>query len=316
MALAKSKAKAKTVREKKPVDPERLMRIRAAIKHCTLVVLFIAVCSGALYLIYGHVDRKLTFPATPPKIVLKNRPAWMSDFLAEQIIKTAQPAGTHSSFSHQMLVDSEKMLRSNHWIREVKQLRRVYGKTPGDTLEIDCDYRSPIALVHWGEYYWLIDDQSVKLPEQYTSQQVPRIVVGRDRKMNIRIIEGIQQPPPESGKKWIGEDLAAGLEMARLLLGRPYTEEIVKIDVSNFEGRKEDREAHVVLVTQYGTEIRWGRPPSARDFFVEVPVAKKLEYLQQLRQQEKRVDAGFPWVDLRTEWITHPVEGAQADSSG
>lgn len=313
--MAKSKSKAKPAREKKPVDPERLMRIRAVLKQIALVMIFIAVCGGTLYAVYGHVDRKLTFPAAPPRVVLKDRPTWMSDFLAEQIIETAQPAGTHSTFSHQMLVDAEKMLRSNPWIRKVNQLRRVYGNAPGDTIEIDCEYRTPIALIHWGDYYWLIDDEAVKLPEQYTAQQVPRIVVGRDRRINIRIIEGIQQPPPESGQRWIGEDLAAGLEMARLLFGRPYTEEIVKIDVSNFEGRQEDREAHVVLITQYGSKIRWGRPPSARDFFVEVPAVKKLEYLQGLHREKKRVDAGYSWIDVRTDGIRYPLHDAKADGN-
>jgi hypothetical protein len=139
--------------------------------------------------------------------------------------------------------------------------------------------------------------------------------------MNIRIIEGVRQPPPDTGERWIGEDLCAGLDLARLLLGKPYTEEIVKVDVSNFEGRRDDREAHIVFVTKYGSQIRWGRPLDARDFFVEVTPARKLEYLRQIFQEKHRVDGGFSWIDIRFDAVTYPVseqaqaaQGARADT--
>ena len=91
--------------------------------------------------------------------------------------------------------------------------------------------------MHWKEYYWLVDEEGVKLPEQFTAQQLPEIAKGRDRKLQFRIIEGVQNPPVESGHRWPGEDLAAGLDLARYLYGQPFAEEIVRIDVENFGGR-------------------------------------------------------------------------------
>ena len=40
---------------------------------------------------------------------------------------------------------------------------------------------------------------------------MPKIVLGRDGRMNIRIIEGVKQPPPDTGQRWVGADLTAGL---------------------------------------------------------------------------------------------------------
>lgn len=311
------KKKAKPIPMKKPRDPEKSRRIRRIVRHCIGAFICLIAAVGGLIVLKHHVEKDLVFPSAPPRIVLANQPAWMSDFLADQIAATAKPTGTHSTFDRQVLEDAANMLKGNPWIREVKQVRRAYGQVPGDTIEIDCEYRAPIALVHWKDYYWLVDGEGVKLPEQFTSEQVPRIIMGRDRKMNIRVVEGIDRPPPESGQKWTGDDLAAGLDMVRLLFGRPYAEEIVKVDVSNHLGRRDPREAQIVLVTKYNTEIRWGRPVNAEDYFIEVSTARKLKYLEQIFDEFKRVDGHRPWIDIRFDKITYPsVEPTQEHASG
>lgn len=316
MAKAK-KTKPIPVKEpRKPMDPEQRERLRRLCIHLTIAVLLIGGCATGFVVARRYVDRRVAFPTTPPKIVLANRPVWMSDLLAEQIAKTARPVGTHSAFDHQMLQDVVAVLQANPWVRQVRQVRRVYGEKPGDTLEIDCEFRAPVALVKWGEYYWLVDREGVKLPEQFTAQQVPRIVIGTDRKMNIRLIEGVRQPPPESGRRWAGEDLMAGIEMVNLLFGRPYCEEIVKVDVANFGGRLDQKEAQIVLVTKYASEIRWGRPLHAKDFFIEVSTAQKLAYLETVWRERRRVDGGHPWIDIRYDAITYPSTGHTAHANG
>jgi hypothetical protein len=308
------KKKAKPIPFKKPRDPEQSRRVRRIVRHVIGAVVCIVALCGGLHALRNYVEQRVVFPDAPPKVVLVNRPAWMSDFLADQIESLARPIGTHSTFDRQMLVDAAKMLEGSPWIRQVKQIRRAYGNKPGDTLEIDCEYRAPIALVHWKDYFWLVDGEGVKLPEQFTADQVPRIIQGRDKKMNIRVIEGVDRPPPESGQKWIGDDLAAGLDMVRLLFGRPYAEEIVKVDVANFSGRRDPREAQVVLVTKYNTEVRWGRPANAEDYFIEVSTAQKLDYLRQIYEQFHRVDGHRAWIDIRFDKITYPsVDPVEAE---
>lgn len=300
----------------KCMDPARVRALRRIGIHVSAAVILIVLAAIGLHYDQRYVERELTFPKDPPRVVIKNRPVWMSDFVAEQIARTAQPWGTHSAFDHQLLVDTVALLKSNPWIREVRQVRRVYGQQPGDTLELDCEFRAPVALVHWGEYFWLVDGKGVKLPEAFTLQQVPRIVMGANNKLNIRIIEGVKLPPPESGSKWAGDDLLAGLDLVKLLFGRDYTEEIVKVDVSNFDGRRDRKEAEMVLVTRYATEIWWGRPVGAQqDFFVEVPTAQKLDYLRQIFQEKHRVDGNHPWIDVRYDDVTFPAPGTTAQTA-
>jgi hypothetical protein len=297
--MAKPVKKTKPVPVKRrPMDPEQAARLRRGAIRGALVFAFVATLSAAYVVTHRYVARRLAHPTAPPTVVLKNRPVWMSDILAEQITRLARPAVAHSAFDHQMLVDVTEALRGNPWIRKVRQVRRAYGKLPGDTLEIDCDYRAPVALVHWGDYFWLVDGDGVKLPEQFSAQQVPRIIVGQDRRINIRVIEGVKQPPPESGRKWTGDDLAAGLDMVKLLFGRPYVEEIVKVNVANYDGRIDQKEAQLVLVTKYGTEVRWGDPLAARNSF-EVTPARKLENMRRVHEMTKRIDGQKRWIDVR-----------------
>jgi hypothetical protein len=307
--MAKSK-KSKPIAVKKPRDPERARRMRVLAINLFAVAFCVGAIAVGLHFDQKYVEHKVVFAKEPPAVVLKNRPVWMSDFLAEQIARTARPAGAHSAFDHQMLVDTVAMLRSNPWIREVRQVRRAYGKQPGDTLEVDCEYRAPVALVQWKNYFWLVDGDGVKLPEAFTVQDVPRIVTGQDRRLNIRVIEGVRQPPPETGAKWVGEDLHAGLELVKLLFGRQYTEEIPKVNVANFGGRFDPKGAQLVLITKYGTTVRWGRPIAAGDdFFVEVSPAQKLAYMQAIYEEKHRVDGNFDWVDVRFDAVTHPSTG-------
>jgi hypothetical protein len=309
-------AKTKTLRPptNRQIPPRTRRPIPAFVPH--LIAMLMAAAGLVLVVIATkrYVDQRIAAPAGPLNIVLVNKPAWMSDFLAQQISATI-PRANGSTFDRDLLVEATNTLEANPWVREVHQVRRVYGQRPGDTMEVDCEFRAPIALVQWGEYYWLVDGDGVKLPEQFTANHVPRIVIGRDGRLNIRIITGVKQPPAATGEKWAGQDLVAGLGMVKLLYGKPYAEEIVTVNVANFAGRKDNREAQIVLGTSYGTQIRWGLPLDAKDFFAEVPVSQKLDDLSLVKQQYGRVDAGQPWIDIRYDKITYPSPTPPPDAT-
>src|SRR5450432_119600 len=192
------KKKPKPVRVK---NPQRQTKIRQAMLHCAGVIVLATLLGVGFHFMRRYVERDIAFPEHPPRVVLKNRPIWMSDALAMQIVSSVRPFGTLSSFDRQLLIDTATVLKNDPWVKEVKQIRRAYGQRPGDTLEIDCEYRAPIALVHWKDFYWLVDGEGVKLPEQFNEKQLPAMTIGANQRMNLRVIEGIAQPPVESGKK-------------------------------------------------------------------------------------------------------------------
>ena len=293
------------------MNPEQAARLRRVAAHLGAAFVVLIACGVAFALVERHVEKDLAFPAKPPGIVLKARPAWMSDFVAQQIATQVAPRGTHSAFDHDMLVEITRMLKTNPWIMNVRSVRRVYGDAPGDTLELDCDFRTPAALVRTGNAFYLIDRSGVRLPEQYVPNEVERVVKTPDGHVNILVIEGVARPAPaNAGQKWTGEDLRAGLDMAALLLdpaNQPFTHEIRKINVDNFNGRHDAREAQIVLTTCYKTQIRWGRPIKATDRFIEVDPGRKLDYLRRVFQEYGRVDANQPLgIDIRYDKVTYP----------
>ncbi|HLL90720.1 MAG TPA: hypothetical protein VK324_15570 [Tepidisphaeraceae bacterium] len=309
MAKAKKPNPVPLKPETKRRDPDAPLfsdRTRRLLIHGLAVVCVATGGAVGAHLLRRHVETKLAYPSTPPKVVLKDRPAWMSDVLVDSITKSIGPVGMHSALDKQLLVDTAEQLRRNPWVKQVNEVRRAYGNAPGDTLVVDCDWRAPIALVKAGTSFWLVDGDGVKLPERFEPQQVPKVVMTPNKRPLIRIVEGVHVPPPGDGEAWVGADLAAGLEMIKLLFNQPYADDVVKVNVANYAGRVDPKEAQVVLVTKYDTEVRWGRPVTASDFFIEVPTSRKLEYLKGVYAEFGRLDARQRWIDIRFDKITYP----------
>jgi hypothetical protein len=306
-------AKKKSPKVRKPLDADRARAIRGVlIRSLVTITLVIGAGAGYWYL-QRYVRTQVAYSPQPPKVVLVNRPVWMSDGLADLIARHVRPAVGQSALDHQMLRDRVAILKNEPWIKQVKQVRRVYGQAPGDTLEIDCDYRAPIALVRWDDKYVLVDGDGVVLPERIGKPDVPKIVYGKNGRMNIRLIEGVSRRPPADGQRWLGDDLSAGIWMVKTLYGKGFAEEIMSVDVANYGGRENGNDPHLILVTRYGSEIRWGQSHNWRGF--EASIDRKLSNLEQVFHQYGRIDANEPWLDLRFDKVLRPDPQAHSASA-
>ena len=283
---------------------------RRVAMHLIVAGLLAAGCAVAFCYMRTYVDQTAAGPTAPPKVVFKNRPPWMTDLLADQLARSFRPADARSVFDHDVLVQTSARLAANPWVAKVNQVRRVYGAAPGDTIEVDCDFRAPMALVRSGSDWWFVDAQGVKLPESFRDADIPKVVFGRDGRPNIRQIDGVRWPAPRAaGGRWPGDDLAAALDLVRRLYGQPFADDVVKVNVDNYAGRVDPREAQIVLVTKYGTQVRWGRPWSATDAFIEVRPETKVARLRAIVRDYGRVDAKYPWIDIRFDKMTFPALG-------
>jgi len=289
-------------------DPERARRIRLLTAHLLLAALIFGGVGAGYYYADEYVEQRVGLSAQPLIIVLKNRPPWMNDFLVEQIAALARPIGPHSIFDHKLLVDTAEMLGRNPWVRQVRSVRRAYTRRPGDTLEIDCEYRAPVALVKWGAFYWLVDEHGVRLSERFTEPDVANIQFGPDGRTRIRVIEGVKHAPPHvAGELWPGDDVRGGLKMVQYLFDRIYTDQILRVDVANFGGRVDLKDPQLVLKTSFATQIWWGRPPSDEDVdsFIEVSTSRKLNDLRLAWEQFGRVDGKHKCLDIRFDKVTY-----------
>jgi hypothetical protein len=308
--MAKSK-KPKPVKIRKPMDPERARQLRVLGIHLSLGALLLGVCGAGYHYADRYVENRVAYSTQPLIVVLKNRPPWMNDFLVEQIATIARPVGPHSSFDQNLLATIADTLGRNPWVRKVHSIRRAYTYKPGDTLEIDCEYRAPSALVKSGPFYWLVDETGVRLSERFAEQDVQNIQFDSDGHTRIRVIEGVRLSAPHmAGEQWPGEDLTAGLTMVNYLFDRPYTEQILRVNVANLAGRVDARAPQIVLATKFNTQIWWGRPPSDTDVdaFIEVSTARKLNNLRLAFEQYGRVDGKHKCLDIRFDRVTYPSE--------
>jgi hypothetical protein len=219
---------------------------------------------------------------------------------------------------HQLLKEVAEVLQRNPWVRQVRHVRRIFTKAPGDTVEIDCEFRAPMALVPYRNEYILIDNEGYRLPERFPAKENPRIMFGADGRVNLRIIEGVAVAPPLlDGQKWLGDDLQAGLDLARILYNQPFSDDIYGINVANFHSRKSRNEAQIVLLTKYDTEVRWGAPIQGPINF-EVSPARKLQVMATTFDSCKRVDANYPWIDIHFDKVGIPEQAplVRAESTG
>jgi hypothetical protein len=284
--------------------------------HLLIGLGLVGACAGAFYYMQSYVDETVAAPVDRPQIVFKNRPAWMTEVVEHQLAESFRPGKPKSVFDHDVLVLTTKRLRGSPWIEKVSSVRRTYVKGPGDTIEVDCEFRAPMALVRTGMEYWFVDKGGVKLPEKFQHADITRVVFTADGQTNVRVIEGVRSPPPfYAGQHWPGEDLAAGLDLVRRLYGQPFANDIVKVKVDNFGGRIDSREAQIVLVTRYNTEIRWGRAWASTDAFIEVRPEYKMERLRRIVAEYGRVDAKERWIDIRFDKIGCPNPAAATDTS-
>lgn len=319
---------------KKSIDADAVRAlVRRTLIWTVLLIGVLAGCAFGFNRLRQHVAR-IAVPDSVPKLVMANRPRWMNDRLADQILRSVQPRQPRSALDQDLLKEIASTLAANPWVKRVTEVRRVYGQSAGDTIEVTCDYRAPMALVsvpkstragrpkNIREYlasvreYIMVDAEGYRLPQTFPGPDAPKIMFADDGVVNLRIIDGVAvEAPQKPGQKWAGDDLKAGLEMAGFLYGRDIAQDIYRIHVGNFAGRENPREAQLVLLTKFNSEIRWGEP-LRQDFYAELNPTEKLRRLQSIRNQYGRIDAKHSWLDIRFEDVLYPKEEAPVASAG
>jgi hypothetical protein len=225
---------------------------------------------------------------------------------------------------------SRQTIGYNAWISKVNQVRRATATGQEmQTIQIVAEWRQPAAWVRVyknGEpFLYLMDSEGTRLPGEYRAA---------DRgKSPLMVIGGIDLPKngtapfiPAPGEKWfanstaMGEDLAAGLQMVLLLEKQKFAAQIAAVDVTNFNGRRDDRGPWILLETVFPTAtgtprvVQWGRPPGQEKYY-EVQAPAKLKTLKDLYARFNRIDANRDYVDIRSDVIRLPKLAIQAESA-
>jgi hypothetical protein len=163
----------------------------------------------------------------------------------------------------------------------VAQVRR----SDVDEVIVDGTWAVPFALVCDAAGEHLVDTRGRLLPRNYPAGRGPKLLR----------ISGVSMPMPAAcGAVWPGDEVAAALAMATLVVDRPWRTQIAGVDVSGWA-----KDGLLRMRTDRDREIVWGRAPG-KESATEVPAVQKLAALQMAFDRSGRIEGGAPnAIDLR-----------------
>ncbi|HPS53843.1 MAG TPA: hypothetical protein PLK08_09850, partial [Phycisphaerae bacterium] len=177
-------------------------------------------------------------------------PAWMPPQLLQIIRDEISPAKL--DFNDEKLCPKVLALaKKNPWIRKIKEIRKIRkGEKIGQVL-VSAEFRRPFVRVSYNHMNYFVDDEGVLLPARQVPQwkavvdgEVFYYIDPEDIPVAVRpllerfmIICGAEAPAPQVGQKWPGDDIQAGLKLAKLVTTRSYARQISVIDIRNHKKR-------------------------------------------------------------------------------
>jgi hypothetical protein len=196
----------------------------------------------------------------------------------EQILAGADP------FAVAPLEDVSTMLGRSGWFRAAPRVERVGRRT----VRIAGDWRTPAAVVRSGGRDHLISWEGLPMPPVFSpgGSQAPIILGARLAPLD---------PSPETryARPWPGDDVAAGLDLLRLLALKPYRSQVAAVDVGGLA-----RGQGLALITDRETRVLWGGRPG-RFNAGEVSDDEKLARLNTFFEREGRIDGGFDEIEIQ-----------------
>ena len=258
------------------------------------VLAVVCVISGIVFgLVYLEKYVKENVPAAEGTVELElaGVPFWASDQLTQQVHEAA--IGNAGSDLRENLVQSvqHNLDQFTAWLDDIK-VRFIH-----DTLRVEGRWRKPVGLVKFGRLKFYVDAERVVL-DFVPLPDLP-----------IVEIEGLppvtQMPPP--GEVWQRDDLAAAVEiLARLdqmdkalTPDKPLLFEIDRIDVSNFNGRQNNRYAHIILYSKDNSQIIWGAELGTWQRHLESTDQEKLAKLYSYYKDYGTLSGGARYINLR-----------------
>lgn len=271
---------------------------------------------GALWVIagaavaYGLVriePRSREIARAIPRLEWVNLPSWLAtdqgpwrEILREleaSLDESGPALGDWDLFDSRVCPYVASQLQASPWIEVVERV----SKGRDGAIRVAARFRQPFAIVERDQAAYFVDEHGVRLPNTRDLDRLDWLV-----------IQGVLSPAPEPGELWDGQDLVAGLKLARFLYAAEASSQLAfrrsirSIDVTNFQRRSNAWAGELQLVTiNPSSYIHWGLPPG-EEFGIEASAEVKLGVLNRLYQDGSRLPGG-PWIDVRSgEWVDYP----------
>lgn len=278
------------------------MNFTGILKVSAVVCVAIAVMVGLVFL-DKYVEKAVSVSQKIGVLELIDVPVWVNESLKEKIYSAAAAGGEDLRLDG----DTAKAVQENI-AEQVVWLDEVKVQITHESICIKAYWRKPLAMVKPAlrkQYY--IDAEMAVL------DFVPM--------PNLPIVEvkGLaRQRTPSPGDVLEQEDLAAAIALLDRLdkmdglvtPDKPLLNEIDRINVSNFNGRRSSRAPHIVLYAKDGTEIIWGAEIGAWQRHLEATDEEKLGGLYEYYKEYGTLLHGVKYINLRNPQgnISQPID--------
>jgi len=259
--------------------------LMSILKVLTVICVFAAV-GAALYFTEKYV--RSTKPAESGPLVLEDVPEWVTAELKTKIFAAA-------GYKYLDLDEKAAQLVAEN-LASVSWLDSVKVQTTHDSIRIKGRWRKPLALVKSGSNKFYVDDEMVVLD----FVPMPNLPIVQVTGVSITTM-------PAVGTLFEKEDLSAAVTILAALTkmdksvtpDKPLLYEIDSIDISNFNGRKNNRQPHIILYTKDNTEIIWGAEFGTWQQHLEATDEEKLAKLYGYYKEYGTLSGGAKYINLR-----------------
>lgn len=201
-------------------------------------------------------------------------PDWVRGDLVGEVQKIAGLPDTLNTLDETLSRQLHDAFAMHPWVAEVTEVR----VTRPSTIRISLKYREPVAAVHTTRSLESVDRDGVLLP----AARLPD-------SESLLTITGIRSTPTgPAGTRWDDPTLAAGISVATALTPAFRTLGITTVDVGSYRPTASNP-GSIFLLTEQGTRIKWGKPPTA-NYPGEVPTQDKIDRLTKYASENGSLD--------------------------
>jgi len=245
-----------------------------------------------LVLLEKYVGETTPASADEAGPVLVDIPTWVNEQLKERVYAAARGHGENPRLDEDAALSVQRNITEQiAWLDDVK-VRITSGR-----LCIEGRWRKPVALIKSGLYKFYVDAEQVAL------NYVPMPSLTIVQVTGLPLVTAV----PPLGKVWHRNDLAAAIKILdrldrmdkSLTPDRPLLREIDRIDVSNFKGRQNSDDSHIILYSKDNTEIMWGAEMGAWQRHLESTDEEKLAKLYHYYETYGTLSGGVKYINLR-----------------
>ena len=206
----------------------------------------------AIGLLYLEKHNRLNAPVqeTEAQLQLADVPVWVNGELQTKLLLAAKGNGQNLRIDENIAGLVHQNIESRFvWLDDIKV------QTTHNALRIEGRWRKPVGLIKAAEQNFYVDAEQIVLD----FIKMPDLSI-------VEITGFSAKRVPPLGQVLEGDDLAAAIKLLQWLERRdsietsqkPLLTEIDRIDVSNYDGRKNKSLPHILLYAKDDTKIIWG----------------------------------------------------------